>query len=151
MLNGVEGKLFCASRKQHNNKESLATDLFERLNCEQSIFKTVFFSGTPSCKTSQKITYAKSRDEELETETEILRDRDETWDVRDRDRDQAPKNGSRDTSWDRDQVWRLHHWLAQRCLPMVGGAGLLKRDQKGCWGREKLRNAGLCHIIRTLC
>jgi len=29
--------------------------------------------------------YAKSRDEELETETEILRDRDETWDLRDRD------------------------------------------------------------------
>ena len=34
-----------------------------------------------------KNTYAKSRDEELETETEILRDRDETWDLRDRDWD----------------------------------------------------------------
>jgi len=35
------------------------------------------------------MTYAKSRDEERETETEILRDRDrdETWDLRDRDRD----------------------------------------------------------------
>jgi len=35
--------LFSSSRKQHNNKESLATDLFERLNFEQSLFKTVFF------------------------------------------------------------------------------------------------------------
>jgi len=61
ILNGVEGQLFSASRKQHNNKESLATDLSERLNFEQSFFKTVF-KGTPSCKTSQKITYAKSRD-----------------------------------------------------------------------------------------
>jgi len=26
---------------------------------------------------------------------------------------------------------------------MVGGAGLLRRDQKGCWGRRRLRNAGL--------
>jgi len=34
-----------------------------------------------------KITYANSRDEELETETEMLRDRDETWDLRDRDWD----------------------------------------------------------------
>jgi len=41
-LNGVEGKLFSLSRKQHNNKESLAIDLFERLNLEQSFFKTVF-------------------------------------------------------------------------------------------------------------
>jgi len=42
-LNGVEGKLFSPSRKQHNNKESLATYLFERLNFEQSFCKTVFF------------------------------------------------------------------------------------------------------------
>jgi len=33
--------LFSPSRKQHNNKESLATDLFERLSFEQSFFKTV--------------------------------------------------------------------------------------------------------------
>jgi len=26
---------------------------------------------------------------------------------------------------------------------MVGGAALLRRDQKGCWGRKRLRNAGL--------
>jgi len=31
------------------------------------------------------MTHVKSRDEELETETEILRDRDETWDLRDQD------------------------------------------------------------------
>jgi len=31
------------------------------------------------------MTYAKSRDEEFETETEIFRGRDETWDLRDRD------------------------------------------------------------------
>jgi len=43
--------LFSPSGKQYNNKESLATDLFERLNSEQSIFKT-FFYGTPSSKTS---------------------------------------------------------------------------------------------------
>ena len=67
--------MFSPSRKQHNNKESLATDLFEQLNSEQSFLKA-FFKGTPSCKTSQKITYAKSRHEELETETEILRERD---------------------------------------------------------------------------
>ena len=42
ILNGVEGNLFYPSRKQHNNKDSLATDLFERLNFEQSFFKTVF-------------------------------------------------------------------------------------------------------------
>jgi len=28
---------------------------------------------------------------------------------------------------------------------MVGGAGLLRRDQKGCWGRKRLRNAELRH------
>jgi len=54
-----------------------------------------------------KMTYAKPRDEELETETEILRDRDETWDLRDRD----SENGSRDTSRHRDQVSRLYHCL----------------------------------------
>jgi len=42
ILNGVEGKLFSPTRKQHNNKESLANDLFEQQNFEQSIFKTVF-------------------------------------------------------------------------------------------------------------
>ena len=39
---GVEDKSFIPPRKQHNNKESLATDLFERLNFEQLFFKTVF-------------------------------------------------------------------------------------------------------------
>jgi len=44
------------------------------------------------------MTYAKSRDEELETKTEILRGRDETWDLRDRDRESK--------KW----VSRLHQW-----------------------------------------
>ena len=35
--------MFSPSRKQHNNKESLATDLFQRLNFEQSFFKTFLF------------------------------------------------------------------------------------------------------------
>jgi len=26
---------------------------------------------------------------------------------------------------------------------MVGGSGLLRHDQQGCWGRKRLRNAGL--------
>ena len=26
---------------------------------------------------------------------------------------------------------------------MVGGAGLLRRNQKGCWGRKRLRNAAV--------
>jgi len=43
---GVEGKLFSPSRKQHNNKESLATDLFEWLNFEQSFFKAVFLRNS---------------------------------------------------------------------------------------------------------
>jgi len=60
ILNVEEGKLFSPSFKQHNNKESLATDLFERLNFEQSFFKIVF-KETP-CKISYKITYVKSRD-----------------------------------------------------------------------------------------
>jgi len=38
--------LHLANSKQHNNKESLATDLFERLNFEQSFFKTVFLSNS---------------------------------------------------------------------------------------------------------
>jgi len=29
---------------------------------------------------------------------------------------------------------------------MVRGAGLLKRDQKGCWGGKRLRNAALMDI-----
>jgi len=66
--------LFSPSRKEHNNKQSLATDLFERLNFEQSFFKTVFFEELLA--NLHKKNYAKSRDEELETE--ILRDRDET-------------------------------------------------------------------------
>ena len=33
--------------------------------------------------------------------------------------------------------------IATRCLPMIGGARLLSRDQKGCWGRKRLRNAAL--------
>jgi len=51
ILNAAEGKLFSPSRKQHNNKESLATYFFERLNFEQSFLKP-YFKGTPSCKTS---------------------------------------------------------------------------------------------------
>jgi len=39
---GLEGKLFSPSRKQHNKKESSANDLFQRLNFEQSFFRTVF-------------------------------------------------------------------------------------------------------------
>jgi len=42
MLNGVQDKLFSPTRKQRNNKESLATVLFEQLNFEQSFLKTVF-------------------------------------------------------------------------------------------------------------
>jgi len=38
ILDGVESKLFSSSRKQHNSKESLATDLFERLYFEKSFF-----------------------------------------------------------------------------------------------------------------
>jgi len=34
--------LFSPTRKEHNNKESLATDLFEQLNFEQS-FQNCFF------------------------------------------------------------------------------------------------------------
>ena len=45
-LNGMECKLFSPTRKQYNNKESLATDLFERLNFEQSFFKTVFLRNS---------------------------------------------------------------------------------------------------------
>jgi len=29
---------------------------------------------------------------------------------------------------------------------MVGGAGLLRRDQKGCWSRKRLRNATLDNV-----
>jgi len=28
--------------------------------------------------------------------------------------------------------------FGQKCWPMLGGAGLLRRDQKGCWGRKRL-------------
>jgi len=42
ILNGVESKLFSPSRKQRNNKESVATDLLERLNFEQSFLKRFF-------------------------------------------------------------------------------------------------------------
>jgi len=38
--------LFSPSCKQHNNKESSATDLFERLNFEQSFFKIVFLRNS---------------------------------------------------------------------------------------------------------
>jgi len=38
--------LFSPSRKQHNNKESLATDLCEWLHFEQSCFKTVFLRNS---------------------------------------------------------------------------------------------------------
>ena len=30
---------------------------------------------------------------------------------------------------------------------MVGGAGLLSRDQKGCWGRKRVRNAVSVSVI----
>jgi len=43
-----------------------------------------------------------ARDEELETE--MLRDRDETFET------ETSKNGARDASRDRDHVSRLHHW-----------------------------------------
>jgi len=33
---------------------------------------------------------------------------------------------------------------------MVGGAGLLIRDQKWCWGRKRLTNAGLAIIAIAL-
>ena len=42
----MEGKFFSPTRKQYNNKESLATDLFEWLNFEQSFFKTVFLKNS---------------------------------------------------------------------------------------------------------
>jgi len=68
--------VFSPSHKQHNNKESLATDLFERLNFEQSFCKTVLlrnslqnFINNNLCKVSRR----RARD----------RDRDETWDLRD--------------------------------------------------------------------
>jgi len=56
--------MFSPTHKQLNNKESLATDLFERLNFEQSFFKTVFLRNC-FLQNIIKITYAKSRDEEL--------------------------------------------------------------------------------------
>jgi len=54
--------LFSPSHKQHNNKESLLTDLFERLNFEQSFFKSVFqrnsflqnFINNNLCKVSRR-------------------------------------------------------------------------------------------------
>jgi len=50
----VEGKLFSPSHKQQNNKGSLATDLFERLNFEQSFFNTVFFDELLLAKLHKK-------------------------------------------------------------------------------------------------
>jgi len=46
------------------------------------------------------------------------------------------------------QRWKWYVW--GKVLANGRGAGLLKRDQKECWGK-RLRNAGLCHITRTLC
>jgi len=53
--------LFSPSRKQHNNKKSSSTDLLERLNFEQSFFKTVFlrtflqnFIKNNLCKVSRR-------------------------------------------------------------------------------------------------
>ena len=107
ILNGVEGKLFSPSRKQHSNKESWATDLFGRLNFDSKndcpnwtiIFWNCFLRN--SLQNLIKITYVKSRDEELQTETEILQTetRPETFDT------ETSKNGSQD----RDHVSRLHH------------------------------------------
>ena len=57
----------------HLPAAKLDTDLFEGLNFKQLFFKPVFRS---SLQNFIKITYAKFRDEEFETETEILRDRD---------------------------------------------------------------------------
>ena len=87
--------MFSSSRKQHNNKESLVTDLFERLNFEQSFFKTVFQRNSLKniiknnlCKVSRR----------------RARDRD-----RNPSRSETSKNGYRDASRDRDQVSRFHH------------------------------------------
>jgi len=99
ILNGVEGKLFSPSRKQHNNKESLTTDLFEGLNFEQSFFKTVFqrnaflqnFIKNNLCKVSGR---------------------------RARDRDRNPSRPRRDLR-DRDfkkRISRLHHWKTPLCF-----------------------------------
>jgi len=57
-------------------------------------FLKPFFKELLLAKVHKKITYAKSRDEELEAETEILRDRDETFQTE----AETQKNGSRDTS-----------------------------------------------------
>jgi len=38
--------LYSPTGKKHNNKENLVTDLFERLNFEQSFFKTVFLRNS---------------------------------------------------------------------------------------------------------
>ena len=32
---------------------------------------------------------------------------------------------------------------------MLGGAGLLRLDQKGCWGRKRLRDTGIRHLISS--
>jgi len=96
------GKLFSPFRKQHNNKENSATDLFERLNFEQSFFKTVFlrnslqnFIKNNLCKVSRR----------------SARDRDRNPSRPRPSRPRLQKTGSRDTSRDQDQVSRLHHWL----------------------------------------
>jgi len=47
----------------------------------------------------------KSSRQQAMTMTCSLRDREESWNIRDRD----SQNGSRDSSRDRDQVSRLHH------------------------------------------
>jgi len=37
----------------------------------------------------------------------------------------------------------LLNLIVTKCWPMVGGAGLLRRGQKGCWGRKRLWNAAV--------
>jgi len=67
---------------QHNNKENLATDLFERLNFEQSFYKTVFlrtsflqnFMKNNLCKVSRR--RARDRDWNPSRPRRDLRDRD---------------------------------------------------------------------------
>jgi len=97
------------SISQTTQQQRNTADLFERLNFEQSFFETVF-QETPSCKTSRKITYAKSRDQELVTE--ILRVRGETW-------DRDCKNWSRDTSRDSITASTFRHVSSSTVLNFI--------------------------------
>jgi len=74
--------LFSPTRKQQNNKESLATDLLERLNLEQSFFKTVFLTNSffqyliknNLCRVSRR--RVRDRDRNPSRPRRDLRDRD---------------------------------------------------------------------------